>query len=166
MDTAHPSEGQADALLPLRSRPLGLLTAILDDPALALGLTPYGQRKIVKVTGGSLVGPRLRAEVLPGGGDWALVRGDGVLMLDVRLTLRTHDGALIHVTYTGLRHMPQPVAERMARGEVVGPEEMYFRVAPVFETGDPRYDWLNRIICVGVGERPRPGPRYHLHEIL
>lgn len=166
METPDPSAAPQDGFLPLRSRPLGILAVVLEEPPMTLGPTPYGHRKIVKVTGGSLAGPRLRAEVLPMGGDWAILRGDGVLMLDVRLTLRTHDGALVHLTYTGLRHMPEDSARRMARGEEVAPGDMYFRIVPVFETGDPRYDWLNRMVCVGVGERPRPGPRYHIHEIL
>lgn len=154
-----------DGFLAVQCRPLGLLTAIL-DPAQNLGQTPQGGRKIVRVSGGSLVGPRIRAAVLPGGGDWALTRGDGVLMLDVRLTLRSHDGALISMTYGGLRHGPPEVMGRLARGETVDPSEMYFRIAPSFETGDERYDWMNRILAVGVGERLPAGPRYHIHEIL
>lgn len=149
----------------LRTRPLGILTAVL-DPAQALGKTPVGGRKIVPVAGGSFVGPRLRAEVLPGGGDWALVRADGVLTLDVRLTLRTESGALIFMSYTGMRHGPAEVMERLARGGTVDPSEMYFRIAPVFETADPRFDWLNRLLAVGVGERLEAGPRYHIHEVL
>lgn len=156
---------QEDGMLPVHTRPLGLLTAVL-DPAQNLGRTPLGGRKIVRVSGGSLIGPRIQAEILPGGGDWALTRGDGVLMLDVRLTLRSHDGALIYVTYSGFRHGAPEVMERLARGGRVDPAEMYFRIAPSFETADERYDWMNRILAVGVGERLEAGPRYHIHEIL
>jgi hypothetical protein len=151
--------------LPLRTRPLAILTALL-APAQSLGQTPEGNRKIVPVLGGSLVGPRIDARILPGGGDWALVRADGVLTLDVRLTAETHDGALIHCTYTGQRHGPPEVMARLAKGEHVDPSDMYFRTAPRFETSDARYDWLNRILCVGVGERLPDGPRYHIHEVL
>ena len=89
-----------------------------------------------------------------------------MLTLDVRLTLRTDDGALVYMTYTGYRHATADVAERLARGEEVAPSEMYYRIAPTFETADPRYDWMNRMLCIGVGERPRAGPHYHIHEIL
>ncbi len=130
-----------DAVLPLASRPLGILTALLDTPAQALGDTPVGNRKIVRVQGGHLIGPRIRATILPGGGDWALTRADGVLTLDVRLTLQTDDDALILMTYTGQRHAPPAVAAQLARGEQVSPDAMYFRVAPAFETADPRYQW-------------------------
>lgn len=155
-----------DRFLDLRTRPLAILTALLDPEAQGLGQTPAGNRKIVKVTGGSFIGPRIRAEVLPGGGDWALTRGDGVLILDVRLTLRTDDGALVFMTYDGMRHGPPEVMARLARGAVVDPSEMYFRISPRFETADPRHDWLNRVIAVGVGERLPAGPRYHIHEVL
>jgi len=151
--------------LPLHSRPLAILTALL-AASQALGDTPQGNRKIVPVIGGSLVGPRINARVLPFGGDWALTRADGVLILDVRLTVETDDGALIHVTYEGQRHGPHAVMARLARGEPVDPAEMYFRIAPRFETAAPGYVWLNRLLSIGIGERLPQGPRYHIHEIL
>ncbi len=156
---------QDQEMMPLVSRPLGILTLVMEDPAVILD-TPHGNRKVVRVTGGSLIGPRLRAEVLPGGGDWTLFRGDGVLTLDVRLTLRSHDGAMIYMTYIGLRYAVPEAAARLARNEPVAAAEMYFRTSPVFETGDDRYSWLSRRLFIGVGERLRFGPRYHIHEIL
>lgn len=161
------SDQQATAIgfLPLHTRPLAILTAML-APAQMLGQTPAGDRKIVPVLGGDIEGPRIRGKILPGGGDWALTRSDGVLLLDVRLTVETDDGALIHCTYTGQRHGPPAVMQRLARGESVDPTEMYFRIAPRFETSDARYDWLNRLLAIGVGERLQKGPRYHLHEVL
>lgn len=151
--------------LPLRSQPLAILTAQL-GPAQMLGQTPQGNRKIAPVLGGTLRGPRLNARLLPFGGDWALTRADGVLTLDVRLTVETDDGALIHLTYTGMRHGTPEVLARLARGESVDASEMYFRIAPRFETSAPDYLWLNRLLAVGVGERLPEGPRYHIHEIL
>lgn len=154
-----------DAFLPLHTRPLAILTAEL-APAQALGQTPQGNRKIVPVLGGRMDGSHLKGRILPGGGDWALTRSDGVLLLDVRLTVETDDGALIHCTYTGQRHGPPAVMQRLAQGEHVDPSEMYFRIAPRFETSDSRYDWLNRLLAVGIGERLPKGPRYHIHEVL
>lgn len=150
----------------LRSRPLMVLTALLDPPQ-ALGDTPEGARKIVPVRGGMVEGDRIRGEILPGAaGDWARTRADGVLELDVRLTIRTEDGALVLMRYSGLRHGPPEVMAALARGEAVDPSAIYFRTAPRFETGDPRYLWLNRILAIGIGERLAGGPRYHVHEIL
>ena len=59
-----------------------------------IGAVPHGTRVTVPITEGQFDGPRLRGAVLPGGGDSTLLRGDGVLELDLRLTLQTDDGAL------------------------------------------------------------------------
>lgn len=72
--------------------------------------------------------------VLPGGGDWVLVRKDGVSQLDVRITLKCNDGSLIFVSYRGIADIPPDVRARIAKGEDVGPEHYYFRITPVFET--------------------------------
>jgi hypothetical protein len=125
------------------------------------------QRRIVPVAGGKFEGARLRGEVLPqAGADWILVRPDGTLQLDVRLTLRTDDGALIFMLYRGVRSAPREVAARLAQGERVDPSEYYFRTAPFFETGNPRYAWINNIVSVGVGERMPNTVLYEVFEVL
>src|SRR5436305_1526541 len=86
-----------------------------------IGAVPQGTRVTAPITSGHFEGPRLRGRVVPGGGDWTLLRGDGVLELDLRLTLETDDGALIHMTSFGLRHGPPEVIEALARGESVDP---------------------------------------------
>jgi hypothetical protein len=118
-----------------------------------LGAGPAGRRRIIGITGGRFSGARLSGRVLPGGADWQLVRADGVAELDARYTLETHDGALIYVRNRGYRHGPGAVLERIAAGENVDPGQYYMRTTPLFETGDPRYAWLNRIVCVATGAR-------------
>jgi hypothetical protein len=136
-------------------------------PPQSLGATPFGERRIVTVTGGSFEGPKLRGTVVPNsGGDWILVRADGATQLDVRITLETDDGAPIYMTYRGIRAGPPEVIERLNRGEPVDPSEYYFRTAPWFETGSEKYGWLNRIVCVALGERLPIGPRYRVYQIL
>lgn len=131
-----------------------------------LGDTPQGLRKIVPVVGGTLEGPRLDGDILPGGGDWARTTPDGVLHLDVRLTMQTRDGALIYIYYIGIRHGPDHVIQAMARGDPFDPNEVYFRILPRFETADKRYKWLNKVLCIGTGERLPDGPRYQIFEVL
>ncbi len=144
---------------------LATLTAHLGAPQ-KLGATPAGDRKTVPVNGGTVEGDRLSGAILPGGGDWALTTGDGVLHLDVRLTICTGDDALINVSYTGKRHGPPDLLEALARGEQVDPNKIYFRIQPNFETADARYAWLNRVLAVGIGERIPVGPRYNIFELL
>jgi hypothetical protein len=126
-------------MLELKSRFLCTFTGDLGSSR-DVGETPRGgTRRFWPVVGGSFEGPRLRGEVLPDGGDWALYRADGTLEIDVRLTLRTHDGAYIYVRYGGVRHAAPEVHARAARGEPTTSDDYYFRTTPTFETGDPRY---------------------------
>lgn len=145
-----------------------LFTIALDvqTPLSSLGDTPKGNRRIARVRGGHFEGERLTGTVHDGGADWLLERSDGVLTLDVRITLETQDGALIYMSYRGLRHGPESAMNRLNAGEDVDPSEYYFRVTPEFETGDQRYVWINKIIAIGTGHRLPSGPVYEVFEVL
>lgn len=156
----------AQILTELHATLLFELTLELGAPK-DVGQTPWGRRRIVPILGGKVAGERLSGTVLPGcGTDWAITRGDGAMALDVRLLLETHDGALISMTYRGVRHGPAAVLERLARGEPTSPSEYYLRIGATFETGENGYAWLNRIIAVGVGERLPQSIRYNVFEVL
>ena len=122
-------------------------------PTQNLGAGPHGTRITFPITGGSFEGDRLRGRVLPGGGDWVVRRLDGVLELDLRVTLETDDGALIHMTFEGIRNDDAPG----------GP---YFRTLPRFETAASQYSFLNRLLAVGTGEIRPEGPVHVIEEIL
>lgn len=102
-------------------------------PALELGETQGGRRRIVPITGGSVAGPKLSGRVLSGGADWQIIRADGTAELEARYTLEAADGALISVLNRGLRHGPPDVIAKLAAGEPVDPAAYYFRCTPVFE---------------------------------
>ena len=112
---------------------------------------PQGTRTIVEVVGGRFEGPRLKASVQIPAGDWITNRVDGSYRLDVRLTLKTDDGALILVTYNGIGHTTSTGAS--------------LRVAPLFETGDSRYVWLTRLQAVGIGERVGTTVKYDIYAL-
>jgi Protein of unknown function (DUF3237) len=118
-----------------------------------LGATPQGRRRIIGITGGRFAGGRLSGRVVPGGADWQVVRADGVADLDARYTLETSDGALIYVRNRGYRHGPAEVLKKLSAGEEVDPSLYYMRTTPLFETGDARYAWLNRIVYIATGAR-------------
>ncbi len=147
------------------SRLLMMLQVVVAPPQ-KLGAVPHGIRLIAPITSGTFEGPRLRGKVLPGGSDWTLSRSDGVLELDLRITLETDDGALISMTSFGLRHGPPEVLAALARGESVDPSKYYFRTAPRFETSAPPYAFLNRLIAIASGDRRATGPIYTINEIL
>ena len=147
------------------SRPL-MTVRVAAAPPQKLGAVPHGIRIIVPVRGGDFDGPRLRGHILPGGGDWLLLRSDGVLELDLRITLETDDHALIYMTFQGSRHGPPDAIAALGRGEAVDPASYYFRTLPRFETSSEKYAFLNRIIAVGVGETRPDGAVHRIDEIL
>ena len=136
----------------MRSRPLMTLR-LRTAPVQDVGAGPRGARVTFPVTGGSFEGDRLRGKVLAGGDDWTVQRADGVIELDLRVSLETDDGALIHMTFEGIRDdaaLPSP----------------YFRTLPRFETAAPAYAFLNRLLAVGRGEIRADGPVHVIEEIL
>lgn len=139
------------------------------NPRLGIGDGPFGRRIMFGAAGGTFEGPKLRGEVVPGGGDWALFRPDGAMSLDVRLTLRTHDDALVQMTYGGRWITPAELKADMAdpvKRTQVDPSRYYFRTNPLFETGAKQYAWLNDIVCVGQGYLVEGGIAYKVEQVL
>jgi hypothetical protein len=133
----------------VNSRPL-IILRLATSATEEIGSTRHGKLSIFPVTGGSFDGERLRGKVLAGGGDWVTAQPDGTFELDLRVTLETDDGALIHMTFTGVRD----------------DANHYFRTLPRFETAAPKYAFLNRLLAVGIGEIGPDGPVHTIEEIL
>ena len=101
----------------LRWRPL--MTFFLDiKKPYVVGKTPVADRRIAELPGGYFEGERLQGKVLPSGSDWQTLREDSAWMINVRTLLETDDGALIGMTYTGLRHGPKEIIDAIGRGDV------------------------------------------------
>jgi Protein of unknown function (DUF3237) len=158
------TNGLPEALKSLQTRPLFVLRELV-PPLLVVGQTPDAFRRIGVIQGGAFEGERLSGEVVSGN-DWQAVRTDSCIKLDVRLVLRTTDGALIVMTYQCLRTGPRSVIEKLEKGESVDPASYYFRMNPMFETSAPKYNWINRIIAIGTGHRLPDGPIYSVFEVL
>jgi hypothetical protein len=148
----------------LNLRPLFRAEITLAAPQ-ELGEAPHGRRRIIPITGGRITGERVNGRVLAGGADWQIVRADGVAELDARYTIETADGALIYVANRGVRHGPAEVLRKLAAGEPVDPALYYMRTTPWFETGDRRYAWLNRVVCVATGARRAAAVELEVYEI-
>lgn len=133
-----------------------------------IGQTPDGYRMTVPVAGGRFEGPRLSGDVVPmSGADWSRIRADGSGALDVRMTLKTDDGALIHVHWHGLMVFApeeQAYALDFAKpDDPVGASRYYFRTSPRLEVGDERYAWLNGLLCVS---KSRTGDGGVIHRVF
>ena len=132
-------------------------TRVLVNPRLTV-LGPIGGgmgvRKMLEIFGGDFEGPRLRGKILPGGGDWPLLRPDGVGIVNARYTLQTDDGVLINIINSGYRHAPADVLKVLdAKQSVADPNQYYLRTSTAFEAPDGKYDWLGKHVFVGIGER-------------
>lgn len=124
------------------------------------------RRIIVPIDGGVFEGPKLKGTVLPDGGDWLSVEPDGSWNVDVRVTLRTDDEALIYMRYVGVLVVKPEFQERFNKREILPYDAYYARTTPRFETASPKYAWINRVIAVANGHRLEKGPKYKVFEIL
>jgi hypothetical protein len=154
----------------LKARPLCTVDIRLDDDApIPLGKSPWRNRRVSYIAGGTIEGERLRGEVMAGGGDWSELGqgadGAALTLVDVRSLWKTHDGALIDVRYAGRLVIPQAVLGDFrdpAKVEALSEDAYYFRIQPIFETADERYGWLNALVAVGSGRRTAKGVRYRV----
>jgi hypothetical protein len=122
------------------------------SPAQELGEVGGGRRRVIPITGGGLIGPGLKGEVLSGA-DWQTIRPDGVTLLQARYTIRMSDGATIGVINTGVRRAAPDVVKRLTAGEDVDPSLYYFRATPIFEVGPGSYQWLTENVFISTGAR-------------
>ena len=134
-------------------------------PIRDLGPGPLGRRRIIAILGGEVTGPRLEADIVPGGADWQIVRADGVVDLEARYSIRTKDGVEIAVLNRGLRRAPPDIMERLSRGEPVDPALVYFRTTPIFEAPSGPYDWLNRSVFLALAARLPDKVRLRVFEV-
>jgi Protein of unknown function (DUF3237) len=149
----------------LSEQPIFTVRAELAE-ILHFGATPLGVRRVINILGGRVEGPRLRGRILPGGADWQLIRADAVADIHARYTIQADNGAHILVESLGLRHGPPDVIEQLARGDAVDPSRYYFRTVMRFETADPQFAWLNRIIALARGAREQLAVRLDVFEVL
>ena len=134
-------------------------------PPVQIGPGPLGVRSFHEVIGGTVEGKRINGQVLTGGGDWLLMAPDGFGQVDVRVQFLTDDGAGIYGRYTGLLGFNAKMAEAMAAGQGTDYGDQYFRTTPRFETGDPRYAWLNQSLFLSEGRITPDGVAYKVYRV-
>lgn len=143
-----------------------LLDMAVDLEPAQLIPTPVGTRMTFVARGGTVTGPGIDGEILPGGGDWLLVGDDRIGRVDVRSTIRTHDGALVHCEARGVISIPPDGLARLAAGERLPFAKTYVRTTPRFETADERYSWLNGIVAVAHNELSPNHVDYRVYRVL
>ena len=114
-----------------------------------IGPVAEGIRVNFYVTDGEVSGPTMRGRLRIVGGDWLLLRTDGIGLLDVRATMELEDGALVYTTYGGVVDLGPDGYNQFLKG--ILPPRPELRIVPRYHTSHPDYLWLNRLQCVGVG---------------
>jgi hypothetical protein len=133
---------------------------------LRFGRTPYGERRVIDIEGGTVSGARLKGRILRGGADWQIIRTDGTADIQARYTIEADNGGHILVSSEGLRHGPPHVMEKLGSGENVDPSQYYFRTVMRFETADPAHAWLNNILALARGAREAQSVRLDVYEVM
>lgn len=124
-------------------------------------------RAAVYAASGTVEGPRLNGRVIPmSGGDFPLVRPNGVIDFDARYLLEADDGAIIYLQNRGYRWADEQAMAKMARNEPLDPGEYYMRVSPKFDAPDGPHEWLSRHVFVGVAEKLPGANRIHYFVVL
>ena len=108
------------------------------EPAIDVGTTARGHRRIIPIVGGRFEGPDIRGEIMPGGWDWQLDRADGCTDVVADYFLKTDDGVIINVRNTGTICRPKD-----------GQPPVPVRTHPVFEPPLGKYQWLGEQTFVG-----------------
>ncbi len=137
------------------------------SPALSVGETAHGTRRIIPIVGGTVEGPGMKGEIFNGGADWQVVRKDGVAELEAHYQFKTDDGSIVYVKNIGVRVATPDVAARIARGEKVDASQYYFRAIPKLETSlSSKYAWINDTIFVCTGERMPDAVKIRIYKLL
>jgi hypothetical protein len=112
--------------------------------------TPAGMRVNFFVSEGVVNGDGFTASVTPRSSDQLTVRRDGMGVIRIRAVFVTDDGATLDVEAGGYVDFG-PDGYRQALGGNL-PDRAPIVISPLISTRHPKYRWLNRIQCVGVGE--------------
>lgn len=118
---ATPLAATPAAALATPALTLAMRLRVLIGAPQELGMVDGVRKRVIPITGGTVDGPRLTGQILPGGADWQSIRADGTADILARYSIEASDGAIISITNPGYRHGPAPVLARIAKGEAVAP---------------------------------------------
>jgi hypothetical protein len=126
----------------------------------------HGIRRIIPILGGEVFGDGIKGTIFPVGADFQVIRPNGLTELEAKYAFELDDGAIVYIENIGIRFGPKELLDRIARGEIVDPAQIYFRSVPKFETGSEKYRWLMENLFIGVGARYPDRVEIEVHQVL
>ena len=126
----------------------------------------HGIRRIIPILGGTVIGDGVNGTIYPCGADFQTIRPDGFTEVEAKYAFELDDGAVIYIENVGVRFGPKHLLDRIAQGEIVDPDLIYFRSVPRFETGAPKYRWLMEHLFIGVGARHPDRVEIQVHQVM
>jgi hypothetical protein len=140
--------------------------AIKVGAPIIVGDLGYGTRRIIPILGGEVRGEGIKGTIFPVGADFQTIRPNGFTELEAKYAFEMDDGAIVYIENVGIRLGPKELLDRMAKGEIVDPAQIYFRSVPRFETGAEKYRWLMENLFIGVGARHPDRVVIDVHQVL
>ena len=141
--------------------------AVTISAPIEVGLTPAGLRRMIPITGGTVIGPRLNGKVMAGGADFQLILNGGTQAhLDARYVIELDDGSRVFVQNTALRVASLENSQRIMNGQPVDPSAVYFRCQPKLEATTPEWAWLSESQFIGTGRRAPDGVFLSFYRVL
>lgn len=147
--------------LPAQNLPSAFLfdLEVATNPPQAIGPVHKGMRLIFPFKTGTAKGDKINGTLAEGGGDWGLILDSTTFRIDGRATIKTDDGALIYLTYSGYDYADAKTFALISAGKAgdLSPDDYYFRTSVAFEAGAPQYAWLNHTVAIGIGHFTKSG---------
>ncbi|KAJ5290808.1 hypothetical protein N7478_000059 [Penicillium angulare] len=125
------------------------------DPPMEIGHGPYGRRRCVPIMSGSVHGPHLNGEIVPGGADFMLVEENNTTHVNTNYVIKSDDGAFIYIRTEGTRAGPPEVLQALMEGGPVESSQYWFHLHIKLETGHEKYKWMNDRVIVGRATRAK-----------
>ena len=157
-DTPHPFQPQLEYAFTI---------GITLTKATYISPSGTGQTRAAVYAADGTVEGRINGIVVPmSGGDFPLIRADGVLDFDAKYLLELDDGTPVMLHNRGYRWGSAEAMDKMSRNEPVGPGEYYMRVSPRFDVPEGPHDWLGKHVFVGVAEKIPGANRIHYFQVM
>ena len=122
--------------------------SVFQENDIDMGTTCRGETLLAPSDKGVFSGERLRGEILPAGMGVTYTPSPGLNDIETSMLLSTDDGAYILMEMKAFFDIDEANEARLMKGERVSPDQYYYKGTASFKTGDRRYKWLERKVCV------------------